>query len=63
MFARCVTMQLKPKMAAQFRQTMESEILPMLKRQQAASAPTLKTYDVFMTSIQRQTAKGGGTTS
>jgi len=102
-------MQLKPKMAAQFKQTMESEILPMLKRQQGfhdemvlmspdgreaigiriwdsqqaaetysqqsyteikqklsnvtASAPTLKTYDVFVTSLQKQTAQGGGTTS
>ena len=32
MFARCVTMHLKPKMAAQFKQTLESEVLPVLQR-------------------------------
>jgi heme-degrading monooxygenase HmoA len=100
-------MQLKPKMGAQFKQTMEAEILPVLKRQQGfhdelvlmsadgreaigislwdsqqhaeaysqqsygeikqklsnvtESAPTVKTYDVSLTSVQRQTAKGGTT--
>ena len=34
MFARCVTMRLKPNTAAHFQQTMASEVLPMLKRQQ-----------------------------
>lgn len=34
MFARCVTMQLKPNMAAQFRQKLESEVLPVLYGQQ-----------------------------
>ena len=34
MFARCVTMHLKPKMAAQFKQTLESEVLPVLHRRQ-----------------------------
>ena len=34
MFARCVTMHLKPDMAAQFKQTLEAEILPVLQRRQ-----------------------------
>ena len=34
MFARCVTMHLKPNMAAQFKQTLEGEVLPVLQRQQ-----------------------------
>ena len=32
MFARSVTMQLKPNMAAEFRKTMETVILPVLRR-------------------------------
>jgi hypothetical protein len=34
MFARCVTMHLKPDMAAQFKQTLEAEVLPVLQRRQ-----------------------------
>ena len=34
MFARMVTMRLKPSMAAQFKQTLETEVLPVLKRRQ-----------------------------
>ena len=34
MFARCVTMHLKPNMAAQFKQTLEGEVLPVLQRRQ-----------------------------
>lgn len=34
MFARCVTMHLKPNMAAQFKQTLETEVLPVLQRRQ-----------------------------
>ena len=34
MFARCVTMQVKPKMVAQFKQSLESEVLPLLRRRQ-----------------------------
>ena len=34
MFARCVTMHLKPNTAAQFKQTLESEVLPVLQRRQ-----------------------------
>ena len=34
MFARMVTMHLKPNMATQFKQTLETEVLPVLKRRQ-----------------------------
>ena len=34
MFARCVTMHLKPNMAAQFKQTLEAEVLTVLQRHQ-----------------------------
>jgi hypothetical protein len=34
MFARCVTMHLKPNMTAEFKQTLETSILPLLKRRQ-----------------------------
>ena len=34
MFARCVTMHLKPNTAAQFKQTLETEVLPVLQRRQ-----------------------------
>lgn len=34
MFARCVTMHLKPKTAAQFKETVESQVVPILKRRQ-----------------------------
>lgn len=33
MFARFVTIQLKPKMAAEFKQAMETAVLPLLHRQ------------------------------
>ena len=34
MFARCVTMNLKPNMVAQFKQTVETEVLPVLQRRE-----------------------------
>lgn len=34
MFARMVTMHLKPNVATQFKQTLETEVLPVLKRRQ-----------------------------
>lgn len=34
MFARFVTMPLKPKMAAEFKQTLQSAVLPVLTRRQ-----------------------------
>lgn len=34
MFARCVTMRLKPNIASQFTHTLETEVLPLLQRRQ-----------------------------
>lgn len=34
MFARCVTMQVKPKMAANFKEILDNQVLPILKRRQ-----------------------------